>query len=122
MSKERARRRAEREREAAIRRAARAADAERRERRQARRRTLHAATVGRVPVPVGRAGSGRGVARSYGPLARRNRQQTTGLVAVLVLVNVVVWVVRGDWPAVLGALVVSVLVYPVLKLLLFARH
>ena len=114
MSKERARRRTEREREAAVRRAARAAQAERRERRQARRRTLHAATVGRVsPVSSGRPVS---------LLARRHRQQTTGLVTVLVLLNLVVWVVRGDWPAVLGALVVSALVYPVLKLLLFARN
>ena len=115
MSKERARRRAEREREAAIRTAARAAQAERRERRRSRGRTLRAATVGRVRPP---SSSGRPV----GILARRNRQQTTGLVVVLVLLNLVVWVVRGDWAAVLGALVVSALVYPVLKLLLFARH
>jgi len=114
VSKERARRRAEREREAAIRTAARAATAERRERRQARRRSVHAATVGRVrPLAP---------ARATGILARRHRRQTTGLVAVLVLLNLVVLVVRGDWPAVLGALVVSALVYPVLKLLLFARH
>ena len=116
MSKERARRRSEREREAAVRRAARAAGAERRERRQARRRSLHGATVGRVPLPARPSSR-----RPLGLLARRKRQQTTGLVAVLVLVNVVVWVGRGDWPAVLGALVVSLLVYPVLKLLLFAR-
>jgi len=114
VSKERAQRRVEREREAAIRRAARAAQDERRERRQARRRTLHAATVGRVRLASPGA--------QTGVLARRHRRQTTGLLAVLVLLNVVVWVVRGDWPAVLGALVVSALVYPVLKLLLFARH
>jgi Flp pilus assembly protein TadB len=113
VSKERARRRAEREREAAIRTAARAATAERRERRQARRRTVHAATVGRLRPPPG---------RPTGILARRHRRQTTGLVAVLVLLNLVVWIVRGDWPAVLGALVVSALVFPVLKLLIFARH
>jgi len=113
VSKERAQRRLEREREAAIRRAARAAQAERRERRHARRRALHAATVDRVRLPAG---------KHTGLLARRHRQQTTALVTVLVLVNLVVWVVRGDWPAVLGALVVSALVYPVLKLLLFARH
>ena len=41
---------------------------------------------------------------------------------MLVLLNLVVFVVRGDWPAVLGALVVSALVYPVLKVLLFARN
>ena len=115
MSKERARRRADREREAGFRTAARAAEAERRERRQSRRRTLHAATVGRVR-PLRSSG------RPVGILARRNRRQTTGLVAVLVLLNVVVWVVRGDWAAVLGALVVSLLVFPVLRLLLFARH
>ena len=114
MSKERARRRAEREREAAIRTAARAAAAERRERRQARRRRLGTATVWRVPPPA--------PGRPRGILARRHRQQTTGLVAVLVLLNLVVWVVRGDWAAVLGALVVSALVFPVLRLLLFARH
>jgi hypothetical protein len=114
VSKERARRRFERDREAAIRRAARAAQAERRERRHARRRAMQAATVDRVRLPA----SG----RQTGVLARRHRQQTTALVTVLVLVNLVVWVVRGDWPAVLGALVVSALVYPVLKLLLFARH
>jgi Flp pilus assembly protein TadB len=114
VSKERARRRAEREREAAIRSAARAATAERRERRRSRRRSVQAATMGRV----GPQGSG----RPTGLLAQRHRRQTTGLVAVLVLLNLVVFVVRGDWPAVLGALVVSALVYPVLKLLLFARH
>ena len=114
VSKERARRRTEREKEAAIRTAARAASAERRERRQARRRSLHAATVGRLPSSSSR--------RPLGILERRRRLQTTGLVAVPVLLNVVVWVVRGDWPAVLGALIVSLLVFPVLKLLLFARH
>jgi len=115
VNKERARRRAEREREAAIRSAARAAHAKRRERGRSRRRRLHAATAGRVrPLTSSR--------RPAGILARRNRQQTTGLVALLVLINLLVWVVRGDWPAVLGALVVSLLVYPVLKLLLFARH
>jgi Flp pilus assembly protein TadB len=114
VSKERARRRAEREREAAIRTAARAATAERRERRQARRRSVHAATVGRArPSSHG---------RQTGILARREQRQATGLITVLVLLNLVVVVVRGDWPAVLGALVVSALVYPVLKLLLFARH
>jgi Flp pilus assembly protein TadB len=115
VNKERARRRAEREREAAIRSAARAAQAERRERRRSRRRRLHAATAGRVR-PLTSSG------RQAGILARRSRRQTTGLVAVLVLLNLVVWVLHGDWPAVLGALVVSLLVYPVLKLLLFARH
>ena len=101
-----------------MRRAARAAEAERRERRQARRRRLHGATAARVPLRSGRSSP----ARPVGLLAQRQRRQTTGLLAALVLLNLVVWVVRGDWAAVLGALVVSVLVFPVLKLLLFARH
>jgi hypothetical protein len=44
------------------------------------------------------------------------------LVALLVGLNVVVWVVRPDWEARLGALVVSVLAFPVLRLLLFPRR
>ena len=48
MSKERARRRAEREHEAAIRTAARAAEQERRERQEARRRAVKAATTDRL--------------------------------------------------------------------------
>ncbi len=75
-----------------------------------------------MPAPLAGRSSGRSSGRPLGLLARRNRRQTTGLVAVLVLVNLVVWVVRGDWAAVLGALVVSLLVFPVLRLLLFARH
>lgn len=115
MSKDRARRRAEREHEAALKRAARAAEEERRERQQARRRALKAATTGRLPrrTRVGRPG---------GVAAARARQRTRLLVAVLILANVVVWVVRPDWPARLGALVVCALAFPVLRLLLVSRR
>jgi Flp pilus assembly protein TadB len=114
VSKERARRRAERQHEAALRQAARAAEQERRERRQARARALRAVTVDRVrPAPVGRAD---------GILARRRRRQHTWLLVGLVLLNLLVWVVRPDWPARLGALVVTVLAFPVLRLLLFSRR
>ena len=114
MSKERARRRAAREHEAALRTAARAAEQERRERRAARRRALRTATTGRVRVtPVG---------RPNGILARRRRVQNSLLVAALICLNLLVWVVRPDWPARLGILVVTVLAFPVLRLLLFSRR
>jgi Flp pilus assembly protein TadB len=112
MSKERARRRAEREREAAIRTAARAAEAERRERRTARRRALARAKAG----VVGRPG------RQTGTLAARRRRQRSLVFAVLVALNVVVWVVRPDWAARLAALVVSILLAPVLVALLVPRR
>jgi hypothetical protein len=57
-----------------------------------------------------------------GVLARRRRRQHAALAAVLVFVNVLVWVARPDWEARLAALVVSVLAYPVLRLLLFSRR
>jgi Flp pilus assembly protein TadB len=114
MSKERARRRAAREHEAALRAAARAAEQERRERREARRRALKARTTDRVRVrPVG---------RPTGTLATRRRHQTWFLVAALVLVNALLWWARPDWEARLGAAVVTVLAFPVLRLLLFSRR
>lgn len=114
MSKERARRRAQREHEAALRTAARAAEQERRERLAARKRALKAATTDRVRLtPVG---------RPTGVLARRRRKQTTVLLVVLVCLNLLVWVVRPDWQARLGALVVTVLAFPVLRLLLLPRR
>lgn len=111
MSRERALRRAEREREAAIRAAARAAQAERRERRDARRRALRRATTGRLP------GFG-AVGRDTGTLARRRRRQRGLLVALLVALNVLLWVARPDWEARLAGVVVSALAFPVLQLLL----
>ena len=113
MSKERARRRAAREHEAALRTAARAAEQERRERQAARRRALKAVTTDRVRLtPVG---------QQTGVLARRRRTQDVMLAVVLLCLNVLVWVVWPDWAARLGALVVSVLAFPVLRLLLFSR-
>ena len=115
MSKERARRRAEREREAAIRAAARAAQHERRERRAARARVARRVTLDRMPrlAPAG---------RPSGTLAHRRRLQTWAVIALLVLANVVVWVVRPDWPSRFAALVVSVLAAPVLVTLLVPRR
>ena len=108
MSKERAQRRAERERQAAVLAAARAAEAERKERRDARVR----AVTSRLP------------ARRRGPagiLAERRRKQNGALVAVLVALNVLVWIFSDDWALRLAALVVSLLAAPVLHTLLFRR-
>jgi hypothetical protein len=44
------------------------------------------------------------------------------LVAVLICLNILVWVVRPDWAARFGASVVTVLAFPVLRLLLFSRR
>lgn len=114
MSKERARRRAAREHEAALRAAARAADQERRERRAARAAAVRRVTTGRLPTP------GRG--RQTGVLARRRSRRTGLLLAFLLAVQVVVWVVRPDWETRLAALVVSLLVAPVLGLLVLGRR
>ncbi len=110
MSKERALRRAQREHEAALKAAARAAEEERRERRAARKRALAKA------LPD--FGSG----RHTGILARRRQRDLTLLLALLLAVNVLVWVVRPDWAARLLTLLVSVLAAPVLHTLLFRRR
>jgi Flp pilus assembly protein TadB len=114
VSKERARRRAEREHESALRAAARAAEAERRERRQARKAAVRRATTDRLRVTR--------THRPTGTLARRRRVQTSLVIALLVALNVLVWVVRPDWPARLATLVVSVLAAPVLVALLVPRR
>lgn len=115
MSKERAQRRAVREHEAALRAAARAAEQERRERRQARAAAVRRATTDRLPRVTR-------TRRPTGTLARRRRVRTSLLLALLVALNVLVWVVRPDWAARLAALVVSVLAAPVLVTLLPSRR
>ena len=111
MSKERARRRAEREQEAATLAAARAAEVERRERREARLRAI-TARLPRSTPPRGRPG---------GVLAQRRRRESGTLLAALLAVNVLVWIVTGDWALRLAAVVVSLLAAPVLHTLLFRR-
>ena len=111
MSKERARRRAARERETAMKAAGRAAEAERRERREARRKAIRRVTAGFTPA-----------GKQTGILARRRRIQTSLLVAFLLAVNILVWVVRPDWAARLAVLIFSVLTAPVLALILFPRR
>ena len=112
MSKERALRRAEREREAAIKQAARAAEQERRERQAARRAALRRTRdrLGFAPV-----------SRPTGTLARRRRRQHLSTLVVLLAVVAFVFLLRPDWPTRLAAVVVAVLAYPVLRTLLFRR-
>ena len=115
MSKERARRRAEREREAAIRTAARAATVERRERRAARRAAVRRVTGRRIPglTPAG---------RPTGSLARRRRIRVSLVLAFLVAANVLIWMIRPDWAARLGAALVTTLLAPLLLGLVVRRR
>ena len=94
--------------------AAKAAEQERRERRAARTRPLRAAAGVLRPAPA--------VGRATGVLERRRRQQNGLLVALLLVLVIVVWVVRPDWAARLGIVVLVVLAFPVLRLLLFSRR
>ncbi|MBF4763842.1 hypothetical protein ISU07_11960 [Nocardioides islandensis] len=105
MSKERAQRRAEREREAAVKAAARAREAERRARAAARKRAVTRWLPRARLLP--------------GELAARRRREMAATIALLLALNILVWIVRPDWESRLGAAVVSVLVFPVL--LLFVR-
>ena len=109
MSKERAQRREAREREAAIVAAAKASAAERRERREARSRAVRS----RLPVRH---------SRETGVLAARRRKQTGATVAMLLVLNVLVWVVFPDWAVRAMALIVSLLAAPVLYTMLFRRR
>lgn len=107
MSKERARRRAEREREAVLRAEQRAKEEARRTRRARRRELL----FGWLPKPH----------RTPGVLAARRRRQATITVCLFIALNVLVWVVRPDWQARLGALLVSILIAPVVHVVAVRR-
>jgi hypothetical protein len=102
VSKQRAQRRAEREREAAVRAAGRASEAQRRARAAARRRAVTRWLPRSRVMP--------------GELAARRRREVAATIAVLVALNILVWIVRPDWQARLAALVVSLLVAPILHL------
>jgi Flp pilus assembly protein TadB len=108
MSKERARRREAREREAAIVTAARASQAERRERHAARSRAVRS----RFP---------RRHSRQTGILAARRRRQVSATIAMLLVLNVLVWVVFPEWPMRTMVLILSLLIAPVLHTMLFRR-
>ncbi|MFG1695665.1 hypothetical protein [Nonomuraea sp. NPDC049309] len=108
MSKERARRRAEREAERA--RAIRAN--EERQARRARRRALIARLTPR-PVRIRRQG---------GLLARRHRAQNAVVALGFLLVQVVAWLVWGSLLASFAVLVLSLLFVPVVVTLAFDRR
>ena len=108
MSKERARRREAREKEAAIIAAARAAQAEKRERRDARSRAV------RSRLPSARR-------RRAGILAQRRRRQTGATIALVLGLNPLVWVIFPDWPTRVMVLLVSLLAVPVLHTVMFRR-
>jgi Flp pilus assembly protein TadB len=108
MSKERARRREARQREAAIVAAARAAEAEKRERREARSRAVRS----RLP---------RGRGRQTGILAQRRRRQAGATIALVLGLNLLVWVIFPDWPTRVMVLLVSLLAVPVLHTMMFRR-
>ena len=109
MSKERQRRREARDRETGIVAAARAAEAEKRERRDARKRALSS----RFP---------RRHSRQTGVLAQRRRRQTGATIAMLLALNVLIWVLFTEWPARVMALILTLLVAPVLHTMLFRRR
>jgi hypothetical protein len=46
----------------------------------------------------------------------RRRAELMSKVGMLLLLNLVVWLLRPDWAARLGAFVVSLVVFPVLRL------
>jgi hypothetical protein len=54
-------------------------------------------------------------------LAARRRAELMGAVGLLLLVNLFVWIVRPDWAARVGALVVSVVVFPVVLMVVQKR-
>jgi hypothetical protein len=107
MSKERAQRRAERERAATVAAQARQRQAERRAKAAARRQSL----TGWIPRPHFQPGI----------IAQRRRAELGAAIGLLLLLNLLVWLVRDDWAARAGALVVSLVVFPVVRLMVTRR-
>ncbi|GII26685.1 hypothetical protein [Planotetraspora mira] len=114
MSKERARRRAEREAERERLAAARAV----REARAARRRELRGRVTAVLPRPVRVAR----VARQQGRLARRRRTENGVLALLWFIVQVLAWLLLDGWMARLGVLIFSTLLIPVLVTIVFDRR
>jgi len=119
MSKQRARRREERE----------AAAAEERRRREARRRRAQgrAAAVGSVTAPASRARIrfARWWRRTYppqDPFARRRRRQTFVVASIFLATQVLAWWLVPSWGVRLAVLLLSCLLVPVVRVLLFDRR
>ncbi len=111
MSRERARRREEREHQAARERATR----ERREARVARRRHTAASLRGRLPKRVRYRGQ-------QGLLARRRRAQNAVIVLLYLAVQAIVWLVWDDPWARAAAALVGLFALPVLVTLTLDRR
>ena len=113
MSRDRAQRRAARES---------AALAERERRARAARRRRHwSATLELIGRPVARFRAAR-TASTRSVLRRRRTQENITLVAVLLGVNVLVWLVEASWGWRVSALVLSLMAWPVLAVLIFDRR
>jgi hypothetical protein len=114
VSKERARRRAERE-----------AAAERARAREARRagllRWVRLPRLGRRPPPPAQP-SPAGRRPPSSALGRHRRKQNGLLLAVLLPLNAVYWLVQPAWPWRLGALAATVIAWPLLVVVLFDRR
>jgi hypothetical protein len=113
VSRERARRRAQRE--------ARAALLQTRAERRARWRALtgidRLRRLRRRPAALTRARTPTSTA-----LGRRRARENALLLAVLVPMNAVYWLIEPSWPWRLGALVASVIAWPLLVVLVFDRR
>ncbi|GLW22359.1 MULTISPECIES: hypothetical protein [Microbispora] len=119
MSKERARRRAEREAERERLAAARAE----REARAARRRELRDRLVGPIRTAVlPRPARPVRVARQRGYLARRRRTENGVAVTLWFLVQALAWILFESWMARLGVFLGSILLLPVLVTIVFDRR
>ena len=131
MSKQRARDRAAREREAGINAAARGSAKERQERQQVGRPTGKSApkaAAGKPAkkshprTPANKKRSHAPVGRPDGPLARRRRFRVRLLLILLLVVNVAVAAVWRDWTVSLGVLILSAITAPLLAALLLKRR
>ena len=108
MSKERQQRRAEREAASAKVAEQRAAEADRRARREARRSRL----TRWLPTAAG---------RQTGPLTERRRRQAGMTFAFLVAFNLLVFAFTEDWYVTALSLVASLLGAPIVHMMLFRR-
>jgi Flp pilus assembly protein TadB len=111
MSKERALRRAERERQQAL-------AAQQRERREARAKR-RAAVLASVRDAVPRRTRW---ARARGRLADRRRAQNSLVIIAFLAVQLLTWLLSGGWAVRMAVLVLSVLLVPVLVTLMFDRR
>jgi hypothetical protein len=124
VSKQRAKDRAAREREARVKTAARGSAGERHERTQAARKPVgkKPAKQSRPRTPASKKRSHAPVGRPDGPLARRRRFRIRLLLVLLLVVNVAAGVIWQDWSVTLAVLIVSVITTPLLAALLLRRR